>query len=137
VNTSIPANLPLIRVDDVLIQEVFTNILENAAKYTPPGTAIEISAAESRENVVIFIRDNGAGFASGDEKHVFEKFFRGKTDGVRGAGLGLAICKAIVERHGGSITAANRPGGGAVITIELPIGGTPPVLTGLHENSPS
>jgi two-component system sensor histidine kinase KdpD len=135
VATNIPHNLPLIRVDDVLIEEVFTNILENAAKYTEPGTAIEISAIESRQKVVVFVRDSGPGFTPGDEERVFEKFFSGKAGGVGGAGLGLAICRAIVQRHEGSILAANRPGGGAVLTIELPIGGTPPLLTPLSESS--
>jgi len=135
VTTTIPSDLPLILLDDVLIEEVFTNVFENAAKYTAPGTPIDISAVESGEKVIVFVRDSGPGFALGDEERVFEKFFRGKTDGVRGAGLGLAISRAIVQRHEGRITAANRAGGGAVLTIELPVGGTPPVLHALPESS--
>jgi two-component system sensor histidine kinase KdpD len=128
ITTTIPPELALIYVDDVLIEEVFTNILENAAKYTPQDTPIEISAVESGKNVVVFVRDHGAGFAPGDEQRVFEKFFRGKTNGARGAGLGLAICRAIVQRHQGTISAATGGGGGAVFVVELPVGGTPPVL---------
>jgi K+-sensing histidine kinase KdpD len=135
VTTTIPAELPLIFVDDVLIEAALTNILENAGKYTKEGTSIEISAVENGSNVVIFVCDNGPGFASGDEEHVFEKFFRSKTHDSHGAGLGLAICRAIVQRHEGQITAGNRPSGGAVLTIELPIGGTPPMLDALPENS--
>jgi K+-sensing histidine kinase KdpD len=135
VTTDIPADLPLIRVDEVLVEEVFTNILENASKYTASGTPVEISAVESGDKVIVMVRDAGTGFPPGDEERVFEKFFRGNTHGVRGAGLGLAICRAIVQLHEGRIMAANRPGGGAVVTIELPIGGTPPALAAMQESS--
>ncbi len=135
ITTKIPSQLPLIFVDEVLIQQVFINILENAANYTPAGTSIEISAIERGKNIVMSVRDEGPGFASGDEDHIFEKFFRGKTDGVRGAGLGLAICRAIVQRHEGTISASNQHGGGGVLTIELPIGGTPPQVQAMPEAS--
>jgi len=134
VTTSVPTGLPLMFIDDVLIGEVFINILENAAKYTPPGAPIAISACESGQSVIITIRDHGLGFA-GNEERVFEKFFRGPSDNVRGVGLGLTICRAIVERHGGAITATNSGGGGATLTIELPIGGVPPVLDAVVEGS--
>jgi K+-sensing histidine kinase KdpD len=134
VTTTIPPELPMIHVDDVLIEEVFTNILENAAKYTPQDTPIEISAIESEKNVLVSVRDHGSGLAAGDEQRVFEKFFRGKNQGVRGVGLGLAICRAIVQRHDGNITAANGRGGGAVFTVELPIGGAPPVVDTIPES---
>jgi K+-sensing histidine kinase KdpD len=135
VTTKIPSQLPLVFVDDVLIQQVFFNILENAANYTPAATPIEISAMERGKNIVVVVRDEGPGFASGDEDRVFEKFFRGKTDGVRGAGLGLAICRAIVQRHEGTISAFNQRGGGAVLTIELPIGGAPTRVQAMPESS--
>jgi two-component system sensor histidine kinase KdpD len=132
VTTAVPAELPVIYMDDVLIGEVFTNILENAAKYTPAGTPIEISAVENYPNIIITIRDHGPGFA-GNEERVFEKFYRGASDNVRGVGLGLTICRTIVERHQGKITAMNRSGGGAVLTIELPVGGVPPAVGALAE----
>jgi len=135
VTTTIPPELPLIFVEDVLIEEVLTNILENAGKYTTAGTPIEISAVESGTKITISVRDQGPGFADGEEEHVFEKFFRSNSNGIRGVGLGLAICRTIVQRHEGRITAGNRPGGGAVLTIELPIGGTPPMLNALSESS--
>jgi K+-sensing histidine kinase KdpD len=135
VTTDIPADLPLIWADEVLLEAVFANVLENSAKYTSPGTPMEISAVESGEKIVVLIRDRGPGFSPGDEERVFNKFFRGNTAGTRGVGLGLAICRAIVERHEGRIHAANRPGGGAVLTVELPIGGTPPALLEAAENS--
>jgi two-component system sensor histidine kinase KdpD len=135
ISTDIPRDLPLISVDEVLMEAVFANILENAAKYTNAGTPLDISVVESDQKIVVLIRDRGPGFSPGDEERVFNKFYRGNTGGARGVGLGLAICRAIVERHDGRIHAANRPGGGAVITIELPIGGTPPKLVETGENA--
>jgi two-component system sensor histidine kinase KdpD len=126
VSTHITEDLPWICVDDVLLEQVFVNILENAVKYTPAGSEIEIAAQRNGENVVVSIKDNGAGLQPGDETRVFEKFFRGKTDGARGVGLGLAICRAIVQGHGGSISAENSLAGGAIFRFELPIGGIPP-----------
>jgi len=126
VTTHIAEDLPWICVDDVLLEQVFVNILENAVKYTPAGSEIEIAALRNGENVVVSIKDNGAGLSPGDESRIFEKFFRGKTDGARGVGLGLAICRAIVHGHGGSISAENSLAGGAIFRFELPIGGIPP-----------
>ena len=77
------------------------------------------------------------GFAAGDEAHVFDKFFRGRVEGVRGVGLGLAICKAIVERHQGTIIASNGPNGGALVRFELPVGGVPPEMTATSESRTS
>jgi two-component system sensor histidine kinase KdpD len=122
VTTHLPDNLPLVHVDDVLLGQVLINLLENAAKYTPAGSAIEIAAEAGAEGVVMEVRDRGKGLATGEEQHIFEKFYRGKSDGVRGAGLGLAICRAIMQAHGGKIEALNRPGGGAVFRVWLPAG---------------
>jgi K+-sensing histidine kinase KdpD len=135
VTTNIPGDLPLIYGDDVLLEQLFINLLENAAKYTPPESRIGISAVQHGQKVLIFVRDNGPGFPPGQERRVFEKFFRGKTDGIRGAGLGLAICRAIVERHHGVIYASNSSMGGATITIELPIEGAPPPVQQLSETT--
>jgi two-component system, OmpR family, sensor histidine kinase KdpD len=135
VTTNIPVDLPLIYGDDVLLEQLFINILENAAKYTPPGSQIGISAVPHGQKILIFICDNGPGFPPGQEQKIFEKFFRGKTDGIRGAGLGLAICRAITERHHGIISAANSSKGGATITIELPIEGATPPAQQLSETT--
>jgi two-component system sensor histidine kinase KdpD len=135
VRTKIPADLPLICVDDVLLEQLFINLLENAGKYTPPGTRVEIAAIQHDQKIIIIVRDSGPGFPPGCEERIFEKFFRGKTGGIRGVGLGLAICRAIVQRHKGVISAANWRGGGAVVTIELPIGGAPPAVGALPESS--
>ena len=130
VRLHIPADLPLIAVDDVLLEQVFTNLLDNAARYTPENSEVLITAAPARETVVIEVADRGPGFAPGDEKRVWEKFYRGaEHKASRGAGLGLAICRAIVEAHGGRIEAENRTGGGALIRIVLPTGGQPPRVT--------
>jgi len=131
--THLPEDLPLVAVDDVLLEQVFINLFENAVKYTPPASPLEIEARRDGTEVLVEVRDRGPGFEPGEDTRVFEKFYRGKAPGVRGAGLGLAICRAIVAAHAGSIVAENRRGGGAVIRIRLPIGGTPPDLRAVAE----
>ena len=125
--TEVPEDLPLAFIDPMLMEQVLVNLLENAVKYTPPKSAIEVCARSAREGVEIEIGDHGPGVPSGHEDEIFEKFYRG--EGVReiGSGLGLAICKGIVEAHGGSIHVENRQGGGAVFRIWLPApaGGRP------------
>jgi two-component system sensor histidine kinase KdpD len=128
-------NLPLIFVDDVLLEEVFINLLENVVKYTPAGTPVEIVANCADGKLTISIRDRGPGFVPGDEEQVFQKFYRGKTDGARGMGLGLAICRVIINAHGGSISARNNAAGGAVVKIELPMGTPPPEVRVLSEGT--
>jgi two-component system sensor histidine kinase KdpD len=135
VTTNIAGDLPWICVDDVLLEQVFVNILENAVKYTPTETAIEIGAVRNGENVAVSIKDSGAGLPPGDETRVFEKFYRGKTYGSRGLGLGLAICRAIVHGHDGSISAENALEGGAIFRFEIPIGGNPPQTGGVPETN--
>jgi two-component system sensor histidine kinase KdpD len=121
VQTDIPAELPMVAIDNVLVEQVFINLIENALKYTPPDTAIEIAAYQGESVIEVEVRDSGPGFNPGDEDRVFDKFFRDRTDNVRGAGLGLAICRAIVEAHGGTIRAQNRRGGGAIIHFSIPM----------------
>ena len=119
--THLPESLPLVYVDDVLLGQLVVNLIENAVKYTPSGSALEIAAEASPDAVELEIRDRGPGFAPADGERIFEKFYRGKSEGIRGAGLGLAICKAIVMAHRGTIEAFNRPGGGAIFRIRLPL----------------
>lgn len=129
VRTDLPADLPMISVDAVLLEQVFVNLLENAAKYTPPGSEIEIVARPGDGAVAVEVADRGPGIASGEEARLFEKFFRGRQtsqSGSTGAGLGLAICRGVIGAHGGTIVAANRTGGGAAFRMTLPIVGTPP-----------
>jgi two-component system sensor histidine kinase KdpD len=123
-------------VDAIALEEVLINMLDNAALYTPAGTPIDVRASAAGRHVTLEISDRGPGLPKADPARVFQKFFRGGTrakgaadDGSRrGVGLGLAICKGIVELHGGTITAENRDGGGALFRIMLPLGGTPPAI---------
>jgi two-component system sensor histidine kinase KdpD len=128
VNIALPADLPLVSVDPVLFEQALVNLLDNAAKYTPVGSPIEIRAARHAGAVTIELSDRGPGLPPGAERRVFEKFFRGGQAGIRGVGLGLPICKAIVEAHGGSIDAENRMGGGALFRVTLPQTGSVPEL---------
>ena len=128
VRVALPADLPLLEFDAVLIERVFCNLLENAAKYAPAGTDVEIVASQLADSVEIRVCDHGPGFPAGNLSALFEMFARGQTEsGKPGTGLGLAICRAIIEAHGGEISAENRPDGGACIRFTLPKG-VPPVL---------
>jgi two-component system sensor histidine kinase KdpD len=126
VKISIPPDVPLVSLDPVLVQQLFVNLLENAAKYTPAGSEIEIRGAREGGTLVVDVADRGPGIPPGDEERVFERFHRGAHAGVRGVGLGLPIARAIAQAHGGRLVAANRPGGGAVFRLTLPIGAHPP-----------
>jgi two-component system sensor histidine kinase KdpD len=128
--TKLPPETTLIPLDPILIEQVLVNLVENAVKYSPAGRSIQISAIAEPEQVRIEVLDHGKGFAPGEEDQVFEKFYRGAlaNRADRGAGLGLAICRAIVKSHGGKIWAANHPDGGARVTFTLPIEGLPPPL---------
>jgi two-component system sensor histidine kinase KdpD len=121
VELALPADLPLVYVDATLIVQVLTNLLDNAAKYTPLGTLITVTAQEGEGVVRVMVDDNGAGLPSGDPERLFDKFQRGMQEGtIVGVGLGLSICRAIVTAHGGSIAARSRPGGGARLEFTLP-----------------
>jgi len=126
VTTKVPSDLPLVSIDDVLIEQVLVNLLDNALKYAPAGTPIEVIATATDENLTIEVADHGPGLPSGEEDRVFEKFFRGKQIIARGAGLGLAICRGIVRAHGGRIWAQNLPGGGVAFLFTLPLSATQP-----------
>jgi two-component system sensor histidine kinase KdpD len=129
VGVDIGPDFPLINIDGFLMEQVLVNLLENASRYTPAGSRIEVSATAEHKHADIHIADNGPGLPPGTEHKVFDKFFRGATvapDGRRGVGLGLAICQAIIEAHGGKIIAANRSEGGAEFVISLPCTETPP-----------
>jgi two-component system sensor histidine kinase KdpD len=122
VETDLPADLPLMRVDGVLLEEVLFNLFENAARYAPPGTLIRIAAAVIGEHMRIEVCDEGPGLAPGTEEAIFDKFFRARPDTDRtGTGLGLAISRAIVELHGGKIGVTNRPTGGACFWFTIPL----------------
>ena len=135
VNKLLPTGLPVVPLDGVLIEQVLVNLLENVVRYAEPSTAIDISARVENGGVVLRVADRGPGLAEGEETMVFDKLFRGAASArsdERGAGLGLAIARAIVEAHGGRIWAENRQGGGAVFSFWLPVEGLPPDL-GIRE----
>ncbi len=139
VKVDLPSDLPLLHIDGILMEQVFLNLLENAARYTPVGTRIEISAKIKSECVDVEVADNGPGLLPGSERQIFDKFYRGvrsTPDGRRGVGLGLAICKAIVQVHGGEISARQRHGGGAVFLVRLPRS-MPPSVEMTNDEAPN
>ena len=127
VEVTLAPNLPLVELDATLIERVLYNLVENATKYTPEGTAITIDAQASGGNLVVSVSDTGPGIPKGKEESIFQKFTRGvRESSTPGVGLGLAISKAIVDAHHGHIRAQSGPEGGARFTFTLPLG-TPPV----------
>ncbi len=121
ITIDIPAELPFVSVDFGLIVQALVNILDNALKYSPIDSPVEIKGRQIGREVTIKIADHGPGIPPQDLLHVFEKFYRiQRPDKVAGTGLGLSICKGIVDAHGGHIAAENRPGGGTIITLILP-----------------
>ena len=122
----LPEDLPLVLIDSVLIEQVLVNLLENAIKYTPSSSPIDLSARAEDQKVIVVVADRGPGLPLGEEERIFDKFYRVHPTDSGGVGLGLTICRAIVEAHGGRIWAANRPGGGAVFNFTLPLVGEPP-----------
>lgn len=134
IETDLPQDLPLVCFDATLMERVLCNLLENAAKYTPPGALVRISAAVEGERLRVTVDDNGPGIPSGREAEVFEKFVRGlRESSTPGVGLGLSICRAIVQAHGGTIEAARSAEGGASLRFTLPLG-TPPAMPELVES---
>lgn len=129
VHVSVPEDIPLVLMDPVLFEQVFINLFENAAKHTPPGTQIDVTVTSGSDAILIDFRDNGPGVPPGTETRLFEKFYRGPHAAASGAGLGLAICRGIVEAHGGSIQARSVQSGGLSFAVTVPIGGTPPPVT--------
>jgi two-component system, OmpR family, sensor histidine kinase KdpD len=129
VKTRLPTDLPLVPIDELLIEQVFINLLENAARYTPPGTPITIAAWPEDGTVAVEVADRGPGIAQGQEEAVFERFYRAtpteRTDAGAGSGLGLTICRGIIAAHGGRIWAEGRAGGGTAIRFVLPLDGPP------------
>jgi two-component system sensor histidine kinase KdpD len=126
VDVHLPRDLPLVRIDALLIERVLVNLLENASKYTPPGSKIMLTAEVVAHQLSVSVSDNGPGLPAGREEVVFQKFTRGDRESATpGVGLGLAICRAIVESHQGKIVAVHRPGGGARFTFTLPLGQPP------------
>jgi two-component system sensor histidine kinase KdpD len=123
VRTSIPAGLPLVPFDAILIEQVLINLLENATKYSPAGTPIEVRAQAREDEVEVEVADRGPGVARQDAERVFDKFYRVREGEGGGVGLGLTICRGIVSAHGGRIWVEERSGGGAAFRFTLPLQG--------------
>ena len=121
VNTAFPADLPLVLVDGVLLEQVVINLVENAMKYAPSGSTIDVSASAIDREIVVEVADRGPGIPSGEEARIFDKFYRGRLAREGGVGLGLTICRGIVEAHGGRIWAENRSDGGALFRFSIPL----------------
>ncbi len=129
VNVQIADNLALIHVDAVLLQQVMVNLLENADKYSQVGLPIDISVATTPIGLSITVADRGPGIPEGLQQKIFDKFFRIHAESAQsGVGLGLSICRAIVEAHGGEIQVTNRNGGGSLFQLHLPILQCPPTI---------
>jgi two-component system sensor histidine kinase KdpD len=120
VTANLPEDLPLVPLDSVLMEQVFINLLENAARHTPPGSPIEVSARRQSGAVLVQVADRGPGLSPDELERVFEKFYHAKSASA-GAGLGLAICRAVVDAHGGRIWAENRAVGGTAFCFTLPV----------------
>jgi two-component system, OmpR family, sensor histidine kinase KdpD len=136
IRTDLAGDLPLVPADPVLLEQVFVNLLENVARHTPPASPVEIFARNAGDQVEIEVADRGPGLPPGAESRLFEKFFRGPGAGPSGVGLGLSICQGIVQAHGGTIRASNRPGGGSTFRISLPVGTPPPPVPPDLQGSP-
>jgi two-component system sensor histidine kinase KdpD len=126
VRTSIPEDLPPVELDYLMIDQVLTNLIENALRYTPAGSPLEIAAAATATELLVSVADRGPGIPSRDLERVFDKFYRVMDRGheagaTGGTGVGLSVCRGLVEAHGGRIWAAHRQGGGAIFCFTLPL----------------
>ncbi|HEY5896496.1 MAG TPA: DUF4118 domain-containing protein [Burkholderiales bacterium] len=121
-------DLPLVRVDAALVDQALANLVENAAKYTPPGTVVRVRAIRKGGELVVSVEDYGPGLPEKDLERVFDKFQRGAPEGRGGGvGLGLAICRAVIRLHGGRAWAEQLAGGGTAFRFTLPIEEPPAV----------
>ena len=121
VQVSVPRDLPLVPLDFGLMVQVLINLVDNALKYSPPDSPIEVKALKADNSIEIQVADRGIGIPPADLDRVFDKFYRvERPESVSGTGMGLAICRGIVEAHGGQMQAVNRPGGGTIIRTILP-----------------
>jgi len=122
IEVKLAAGLPMASMDMVLMNQVLVNLLDNALKYSPPDSAVKLSARVDDENLVIEVADAGPGIPDNELPLIFEKFYRiAVPENVKGTGLGLSICHGIVEAHGGKIWAENLTGGGFMVTVKIPL----------------
>jgi two-component system sensor histidine kinase KdpD len=122
ITVDLPPRLPPIRIDAVLIERVLWNLLENAIKYAPTDSPIEVTVRRNEQELELAVADAGPGLSEAQQENVFELFQRGRSESdIPGLGLGLAIARTIMAAHGGSITAHNRSGGGACFRLRFPL----------------
>lgn len=137
INTRLPETLPLVAVDAALLEQAIFNLLDNAVRHTPAETPVEISASAAPGSVEVVVSDRGPGLPPGEEQRIFERFHRAAGAQARaGTGLGLTVTRGIVQAHGGTILAENRPGGGAVFRFTLPLPEPPPAVPSEPEQAP-
>ena len=137
--TNVPEDLPPVELDYMMIDQVVTNLLENALRYTPASSPIEITASTTATELFLSVADRGPGIPSSDLERIFDKFYRVMdrargTSVVGGTGVGLSVCRGLVEAHGGRIWAANRQGGGAIFRFTLPLQRTEHILPKTEES---
>jgi two-component system sensor histidine kinase KdpD len=128
VRVQIPVDFPLVKVDALLMERVLCNLLENASKYSPPNSTITLTAAIDMAAIVVTLCNEGEGFSTEKAEQLLDVFSRGQQESIiPGFGIGLAICRSIVEAHGGVITVTNPATGGACVQFTLPAGSPPSV----------
>jgi two-component system, OmpR family, sensor histidine kinase KdpD len=127
VKTDIPNDLPPVKLDAVLTEQILVNLLGNAAVHTPPGTIVEFQARAEDGQLVLRVTDNGPGLPPGDPRRLFDRFQRGPNAAAGGTGIGLSLVKGFAEAQGGSVSAETRAGAGAMFTVKLPLANLPPV----------
>jgi two-component system sensor histidine kinase KdpD len=122
IEVSVADDLPLVQVDAELIQMVIAHLLENAMKYSPPGSSISIGARAGDNKIIIYVKDHGPGISEEEQGRIFEKFYRGKNErSLKGTGMGLAIAREIIRAHGEEISVTSKPGQGSEFSFTLPI----------------
>jgi two-component system sensor histidine kinase KdpD len=141
VTIDVPEDLPPVELDYMMIDQVMTNLIENALRYTPAGSPLEITASATAKELFLSVADRGPGIPSSDLERIFDKFYRvmDRTRGTNtagGTGVGLSVCRGLIEAHGGRIWAANRPGGGAIFRFTLPLHRTENILQRTEEALP-
>jgi two-component system sensor histidine kinase KdpD len=126
---ALPADLPLVRGDQAQLERVFSNLIENAVKFSPPGSQVRIDAMIEDETVTVRVSDSGRGIPDRDQARVFEPFFRGTGTTGPGSGLGLAISRGFVEANGGTISVSSDPGWGTTFAVSFPLVPQPMTVT--------
>ena len=121
----LPAELPLVRADAAQLERVFSNLIENAVKFSPPGSPVRISGGASSGRVAVRVADRGSGIPRRYRSQVFEPFFRGRGEAGAGSGLGLAICRGFVEANGGRIVLQSERDAGTSFTVSFPVARQP------------